>query len=360
MKLSRDQVYEQVWSRPLPDVASELNMSVETLRRVCGLLDVPLPKAGHWRRANTPRRKALPKLNRDEPSFIALVKRGEKMVIDGSAIPGAKVRADSGAKIKELHPLVERAQKFYAYPKLGSDGRMKPSSNSAPSLRVSEAQKQRALVLVDKLFKRLEELGCELEWKGNATVTSSDGSVPISIQEEIESKERPPTQEEVARRGSLDRYSLEPRKYFRDEPSGRLILAIETYYFTVNSTRQWKDEDKRKLESRTEEIAAGIVAYIRDLRLAKEAEAERRRKYDEDERQRKEEERLRQIEQGRRERLSKALDGWDRASKIRRYADELEVAWSRKHGTKPDEATEAWLKWMRDYADRIDPLITEI
>jgi hypothetical protein len=362
MKVNREELYERIWSAPLPEVAAGLEVSVGTLRRMCGLLEVPLPKPGHWQRTKTPRRKVLPKLRSGEMSSITLVRRGDKRVIDASSIPGSKVPRRAGGRVQDAHPLVKRAEKFYSFPKLGPHGRLKPTSNSAPNLRVTEEQKPRALKIADRLFKRLEEMGCQLDWRGNVTVATTDSTIRVSIQEEIVSVETaPPPPAETTDGPRRLWYAGGPPRYYREEPSGRLVVAIETYYYKLDAVREWREEGRQRLDGRIEEIAEGVVAYANALRLAQEEEAERRRVAEEEAERRWAEERARQVEQSRRERLATALEGWERAAKIRRFAHELEAAWAAKHGgQRPQREMETWLAWMREHADRLDPLIEDV
>jgi len=358
-EVKRNDLYESVWTKPLPEVAAELGVTIETIRKGCGLLNVPLPKAGHWRREKTPRRKVLPKLKNDEPEILKLVRRGEKLAIDTSQIPGYRTSTGRAARVSEPHPLVARAEKFYRYPAYGPHGRLKPSSNSAPNLRVTEGLKVRALGIADRLLKRLEDLHCQVEWRGNMTVMTLGTELKISLQEEIIEVERPPSPEET--QSDRLRIYFQPRKYVDEKPSGRLVITIENAWWNVKATHTWRDEPKHKLEGLLEEIAEGIVEYGRAVKEMREAEAERRRKYEEESARRQDEMRQQELEKRRREQLTKNLNDWGQSTRIRQFADELERSWqTNENRRRSDDEMIEWLKWIRLYADRIDPLRTEI
>lgn len=61
--LSRKELYQRVWSRPLSVVAEELGVGGNALAKICDRLLVPYPPRGYWRRAaggRAPSRPPLP------------------------------------------------------------------------------------------------------------------------------------------------------------------------------------------------------------------------------------------------------------------------------------------------------------
>jgi AcrR family transcriptional regulator len=61
--LSRKELYQRVWSRPLSSVAKELGVGGNALAKICNRLLVPYPPRGYWRRVGAgkaPRRPPLP------------------------------------------------------------------------------------------------------------------------------------------------------------------------------------------------------------------------------------------------------------------------------------------------------------
>lgn len=351
--LTREHLYDIVWSSPLPQAADGLGITIELLRRISGLLEVPLPKAGHWRRAKTPRRRSLPRLPKSALTQVTLRKQGGRTVVDSASVPGGQKLKGKPNLPSGAHPLVERAAKFYAYPALGPHGRMKPSSNSAPNLRVTEVLKERALTLAERLLRALEQLGCDLQWRGNIEVQTPHGTVKVSLQEEVISVEREPTPVERQRIWWGD------QKFYVEKVSGRLLVQIESYLYNLSEVRSWRDDKGRLLERRTDEIASGIVAYSKAMvdELARQAILKRQREEEWDRRKRDEE--ARQLEKRRVDRLNESLSAWKRADEIRRFADEFARVQRERHGAiDPGSAEDEWLEWMRHYASRIDPLGT--
>ena len=82
MPVTRDQLYEQVWARPMLTVARDYEVSANYLARVCAALNVPWPPRGYWAKVAAgpkPRRPALPAaLPGDQVGHLAGSRRGRQ------------------------------------------------------------------------------------------------------------------------------------------------------------------------------------------------------------------------------------------------------------------------------------------
>jgi hypothetical protein len=61
--VSREQLYELVWSMPMTKVAEKFSVSGSYMARVCSVLRVSHPERGYWAKLNVgkaPARPALP------------------------------------------------------------------------------------------------------------------------------------------------------------------------------------------------------------------------------------------------------------------------------------------------------------
>jgi hypothetical protein len=143
---------------------------LDTLKRVCGLLEVPLPKSGHWRRVKRPRTKSLPRRTKGEDESIWIQLKRDQWVIEPSASLSTAATCGKAVKRDEPHPLVKQT----IYPTLAVRGLMRARSNSAPILPVSFELKAQALAILDMLFKRLEREDYGLSWRGAIQVEIED------------------------------------------------------------------------------------------------------------------------------------------------------------------------------------------
>src|SRR5258705_212671 len=65
IRISREALYEQVWSEPMSKLASHYGLSDVGLAKICRRLRVPVPYRGYWRKrevGQTARRTPLPSL----------------------------------------------------------------------------------------------------------------------------------------------------------------------------------------------------------------------------------------------------------------------------------------------------------
>lgn len=59
MKLTREELYERVWQKPIREVAAELGISDVGLAKACRKSNIPLPHQGHWLKKPGPARERL-------------------------------------------------------------------------------------------------------------------------------------------------------------------------------------------------------------------------------------------------------------------------------------------------------------
>jgi hypothetical protein len=73
--VTRQALYEQVWSMPMTKLAKEYGVSDVALRKACRKANIPLPVQGHWNKPPTVRTKArrpsLPADGGERPYYIS-------------------------------------------------------------------------------------------------------------------------------------------------------------------------------------------------------------------------------------------------------------------------------------------------
>jgi hypothetical protein len=70
--ISRDDLYELVWSQPTAKVAAQHSVSGSYLGRICDYLNVPKPGRGYWARkayGKPTHKPALPNARPGDPTF---------------------------------------------------------------------------------------------------------------------------------------------------------------------------------------------------------------------------------------------------------------------------------------------------
>jgi len=74
LTLTRQTLYELVWSKPMSDLAKEFNMSDVGLAKRCRAVDVPIPYRGYWARkaaGQEPPKIPIPKYRSRTPQATA-------------------------------------------------------------------------------------------------------------------------------------------------------------------------------------------------------------------------------------------------------------------------------------------------
>src|SRR5258708_14245576 len=74
LTLTRQSLYELVWSKPMSTLANEFGITDVGLAKRCRAVDVPIPYRGYWARraaGQTPPRLPLPKYRTRTPTLTA-------------------------------------------------------------------------------------------------------------------------------------------------------------------------------------------------------------------------------------------------------------------------------------------------
>jgi hypothetical protein len=75
IELSREELYERVWSEPAAALATEFGISDRGMGKVCARFEIPVPPRGYWQRLATGQRlkkTPLPRLKTKLPSKIQI------------------------------------------------------------------------------------------------------------------------------------------------------------------------------------------------------------------------------------------------------------------------------------------------
>lgn len=162
-------------------------------------------------------------------------------------------------------------------------------------------------------------------------------------------------------------FYFELKEEIRKKRASRDNTEAQTYLLLSMSARSWfrnsgyqkmeyKDNDNEPLEAQVGRIIYDMFVVANRLRTADELkDREEKREWEERERQR----RLEQMRKGELEEvklLEQAASDWDKAQRIRRFADCMELKIVEVIDAEKREKLLKWLKWARDKADWLDPL----
>lgn len=380
-RLTRQALYDLVWSEPLRIIAPRYGVSDVALGKACKRHKVPRPGVGYWAikaAGHHVRKQPLPKLAADEAKLDEIVLGG-----GGSTNPYLAMRpAAADAAPAEIGPVSDQ-RRFEALAehqievpdviekfrpdvkKAGAALRQKPAGGGVirradqcgcVDIRVAFATIGRAQRIMHTLLNALEARGFAVlverrshDQKGSQTsVRVGEDKVSFCLEEKTEQVERP--KQRVNGYGAQS-YFTAPHPRYDTVATGALVLRIDEY--THGGRVSWADGKIQRVEHCLNDFVVGCVA-------ASEALKERRLEFEARERERLAEEQRREQRalerahhEARRKTLDRQIAAWERARVIREYVSEMReaAAGAAEQGSPLD----TWLAWISAYANRIDP-----
>jgi hypothetical protein len=360
--VTREELYEQVWTTPLVRLAVQYGISNVGLGKLCRRLNVPTPGRGYWARlaaGEKLKRTPLPKpvgyqarieLTRDPTATMTQPQTKPPEVLVPEALDSAH------GVIRQLGNLLRKAS-------VDEHERLVVGTIFA----TTAGTHRRALLVLDGLCKALETRGHAIAIVagdgGRPTLRATAGGETVSLSmseslDRIEHELTPAEQAEVEKTGKS-----RARKYDY-APGGRLRIDINDRDLARSA---WADTERRRLERKLGNVVVSIEAV---------AEARKARRNEFEEQQRKEEQRRLEAEQHRqrlaeeqaearrqqrlkqyRELLARDVEhmaaDWVRAKQVREFLDAYDE-------TVPDEQrtpiARRWLESARRFQAQLDPL----
>jgi hypothetical protein len=374
--VDRETLYNEVWTDPVIVVAPRYGLSDVGLAKICRALVIPLPSRGYWAKVKAGRimnRAPLPKLKQQGQVATGLVKLPpEKAAIrEAARQSAAKIRKETPplpapeelSSSSPPHPLVRAAAKRLRQ----RDGwpentQLRTAPKEVLNLSVTRESIDRALKIVDALLKEVIKRGFDIEVDGKRGVTllkwiETGTTLEFALTEYIRRTrhERTAAEERAQKRywdrSRWDNSATFPHVPMYDyTPTGTLTIQIGRW-----PSRTWKDTPRTQLQNRLGEVIGGIVAlaqetHVKEVEEARHKEAHRlaveriefltKRRADEVERFKH---------------LEASATDWERAARLRVFADAVESD-ARSSGGLSQEQLD-WLAWVRAKADWLDPLI---
>jgi hypothetical protein len=407
--LSREDLYELAWSKPISELAKDFGISDVGLAKRCKRLGIPLPGRGYWARVDagqTPYRPKLPK--REEqwhdqsaltvgPSQFTPVKATLATLTavpfenpNANVVPAqiAALALVPAATVLETLAPVKRTALHEKHSRV-RDLAFNRGERNGPiiPMSVTESTLERALLLADRLLRAAVSLGWNFadseilkkkaeeeaerirsQYGRHAPPTPSKPEFPegrlwvegeevaFRIEEKLREESRTPTAAELAREKREWGYHA-PRKVSVATDHLRVVRLDGDYRYRGPQRHSWYDRKGKPVEDQIKDILLGFY----ELALL---EKDRRAKAEQEAREGAEAKRLEEERSARQEanaKLIKQLEtdagAWHRARYLRRYVRAVR----RQVGSSAIEAcylntTLDYLAWAERYLDQLDPL----
>lgn len=364
-QVSRETLYEQVWSTPMTKLAKEYGISDVAMAKICKKLNVPHPGRGYWQRKETGKAvKQLPLPPNSDPAKQAVtihptvrpdslepVSEETTQRITAEQNPAQKIEVPD--RLGKTHRLLSGQLSEWRSATVDEYGAIQSGSLRQLNMRVSPQHLARAVRIMNALFLALEarghQVGIQVGYKKTLGVRIDGQPVEFGLEEKFQRSER---SEEKNRK-------QDPWGYRRYEyvSTGTLILKI-TEWGVDGLQKTWSDGKTTKLENYLNEFVVGLLRIaetVKARRLKQEQEEQLRR---EAERRRQAEAIKRQEELARLQALEQEAANWAKAQQLRTYLSALKDMLTIKHGEiQPGSRADQWLTWAHQHADRLDPLV---
>lgn len=156
--MTREELYEKVWSTPSTILAKELGFSDAYLVRVCRALDVPKPSPGYWQRKRVGIEPPRPELPEPSPSTPLKFVRGAV----SPQLPKKPIREKTSAQLhskgqKRLHPLIAESLEDFRHAEARENLLLYPRKKLLPDILISQSGLSKGLELANNLFLNLEK-----------------------------------------------------------------------------------------------------------------------------------------------------------------------------------------------------------
>jgi len=366
--LSREELYELVWSEAMQVLAKRFGLSDVGLAKVCKRHNIPRPPRGYWakqRAGHRVKKTPLPKAKDDtnEPITFRSQRPTGGGCVSEESTEVSKIREFESSeenrilvpgRVTRYHYLLRETRKsltsssYDRYPRKYSHG------DKVVEIKVGTKSATRAVKILDALIKALAHRGYPMHFGGeNARglfVEIFDENMKLGIREPMKRIEHVPTRRELVNK---ERHGWEIYTKYDYIPSGNLVLDVngEKYRSLDASVR---DTKSKKLEERLNEFVVRLAnaAYENHQRRLKREEEWRlqeikREQHEERERQRKEAERRRQL-------LLEEAGRYSQAAELRAYISAVQE--KQEPGDENLEMTR-WTTWALKIADRLDPTV---
>jgi len=368
--ITREDLYEKVWSQPITHIAEEYGVSDSTIIKICKKMEVPRPGAGHWTKVGcgkTVKKAKLPKLSKKGISEYRLSSHSGRVydkcddkTNDHPLISFEKDEINKIVVEKEItnpHNLTLKNQKSFRNSNTDDRFMLRPRAKKHCNLKVTEGTVERALNIMDALLKAFELRGWKFHIKADPElkmyIVIQDEEIEFSITEKTNRIDHVITEKEKKDKAA-GRYYWAPKWDYVS--SGELTLKIENSYWLI-SKHTWKDGKIQRIEECLNKFCISAIELSEAIKVdrVKKEEDVIRRKKEEAERYRLKE--LRDMELKKREIFEKQVDAWEKAEKIRKFVNEVSLSGIQTVYLDKEELNiDDWLRWANNYADLIDPL----
>lgn len=379
--ITRRDLYDLVWSKPMTALAEEFGISDRGLAKTCNRHRIAVPPRGYWAKVAAGEQPKVPPFLelRDRsldsitirgataslPESVAELARKRKVERESRPTPIRQAADEPLAIIETPHAAVVKTTKLLRTKKPDKEGVIRAAGPGCCGVIVSTPSIERSVFILDAMARGLEAISLTLTPEGDRmSVKRGVDSVSFTLLERTKRVKYIPTPEEVAReerrkekqarawrRNDWDSISCggrPPWPEYETEWTGELVFSIDGWADGLRKT--WGDGKTQRVERMISDIVAGIELVLEAIRVRREESEERERQW-------KELQRRRGLAKARKEREERRLSHLQRIVELRREAREIRdwlAELSEVTQRSEDSDLARMLLWVRDRLTEIE------
>lgn len=309
--MTREELYDLVWSKPMTHIAKEFGMSDVAVRKHCRKMDIPTPPVGYWMKLQFGKKVGRPRLPSKTYPIDKQVNLVPKEVVTLSE-EGLEANQRAQQELAEIQtscevsnklssnlpPIAKSIRAALQKKKVDHHGMISIGSSYRSDISIGKASIERILRIFCTLDKVSTSRGQKLyEQGGGFRWQVHDETFAFRIKEAQDKSAHEPTAQELNDQAQQDEWRERhpdwyktDRKVYREwdyTPSGRISISIQdTYSNRWNQNKiekRWGDRNNRRLEEFLPEIfvwleSASVTAKEKRLKIEQEQCDEARRK----------------------------------------------------------------------------------
>ena len=161
--ITREELYELVWSKPMTKVAEQFDVSSSYMARVCTVLRVPRPERGYWAKLAVGKAPAPQPLPETEPGDQVIWSKGGDLQAHPTRKPAVPLKPQARRfprLVIGTHGLIRGAKAHFESGRQVEEGQyLKPYKKLLVDITASKAGLDKALAFASDLFNAFESAG---------------------------------------------------------------------------------------------------------------------------------------------------------------------------------------------------------
>lgn len=288
--VTRKELYDLVWSKPLRDVAKEFGISDVGLGKTCARHGIPKPPRGYWAQLQAGQKVEKQPLSRSAEAngktiqiystASRVAESAQKVLADAKNSAPEVATSPAPFPVIELHKSIKLTALTLRKSKASKDGLVRAIDEGMHGIVVSPDQVERAVFVLDGLARRLESAELVFGPTGKAMrVALGQDHLTFTLTEKTRRQKHIPTAEELKaeeqkRKRDQNRWrrsdpwaNVDLSPYERPYPewdiikSGELVVQIEGYG-GQGLRKSWSDGRRQKIELLLDDVVVGIRAFL--------------------------------------------------------------------------------------------------